>query len=86
MNAEGWYIDPYGLHEARWFSDGAPTALVRDAGVESQDRPPDTPLPATLEPVPEVVGDGSDLLRSDGPGVGPDEEVWDVFSESSGGD
>ena len=29
MNAEGWYVDPYGLHGARWFSDGTPTALVR---------------------------------------------------------
>ena len=32
MKAEGWYHDPYRLHEARWISDGAPTALVRDGG------------------------------------------------------
>jgi len=21
-DAEGWYMDPYGLHEQRWFSAG----------------------------------------------------------------
>ncbi len=39
--AQNWRIDPYGLHEARWFSQGFPTALVRDGAVESQDPPPD---------------------------------------------
>ena len=39
-NAQNWCPDPFGLHEARWFSNGIPTALVRDAGVESQDLPP----------------------------------------------
>jgi len=38
---EGWYKDPFGKHAARWFSDGTPTALARDAGgVTSQDVPP----------------------------------------------
>jgi hypothetical protein len=40
--AQNWCIDPYGLHEARWFSQGNPTALVRDHGVESQDPPPES--------------------------------------------
>jgi hypothetical protein len=39
-NAQNWCPDPFGLHEDRWFSNGIPTALVRDAGVESQDWPP----------------------------------------------
>ncbi len=39
-NAQNWCPDPFGLHEARWFSNGIPTALVRDAGVEAQDPPP----------------------------------------------
>ena len=30
---EGWCTDPFGLHEARWLSDGVPTKLVRDNGV-----------------------------------------------------
>ena len=35
MNEEGWYVDPFGRHEALWISDGTPTALVRDDdGVE----------------------------------------------------
>jgi hypothetical protein len=41
-NAQNWCPDPFGLHEARWFSNGIPTALVRDHGVEAQDPPPDT--------------------------------------------
>jgi hypothetical protein len=28
--AEGWYRDPYGIHQDRWFSAGTPTSLVRD--------------------------------------------------------
>lgn len=39
--AEGWHTDPYGRHEARWMSSGEPTKLVRDAGVDSFDAPPD---------------------------------------------
>jgi hypothetical protein len=51
---EGWYLDPYGLHEQRWFSAGRPTALVRDHGVDGHDAPPDHPPPAPPQPVPEV--------------------------------
>ena len=40
--AQNWCLDPYGTHEARWFSRGIPTALVRDRGVETQDPPPDS--------------------------------------------
>ena len=36
----GWTIDPYGLHEQRYFSGGRPTKLVRDNGLESYDEPP----------------------------------------------
>jgi hypothetical protein len=40
---EGWYTDPFGRHQARWMSDGVPTVLVRDSGVESHDDPSDEP-------------------------------------------
>jgi hypothetical protein len=37
----GWHSDPFGVHEARYFSaDGQPTKLVRDRGTESYDEPP----------------------------------------------
>jgi hypothetical protein len=39
-NAQNWCPDPFGMHEARWFSNGTPTSLVRDGGIESQDAPP----------------------------------------------
>jgi hypothetical protein len=35
MQPEGWYLDPYGIHRDRWYSDGQPTSLVRDDGIES---------------------------------------------------
>ena len=37
---QGWSDDPFGLHEARYFSGGRPTKLVRDGGEESFDEPP----------------------------------------------
>lgn len=52
---EGWYSDPFGLHEARWLSDGHPTKLVRDHGVESYDRVPDGPAtqtPTRIQKIP----------------------------------
>ena len=34
MEAEGWYVDPYAIHDERWVSNGVPTQLVKDGGVE----------------------------------------------------
>jgi hypothetical protein len=66
VHEEGWYIDPYGRHEARWISAGTPTALVRDAGVESHDPPPDEPITVAMERVAEAAHvDGNDLRRAD---------------------
>jgi len=67
---EGWYRDPFGKHAARWFSDGTPTALVRDAGgVTSQDGPPSLTYTGELELVADSlannkVGEG-DTDRSE---------------------
>jgi hypothetical protein len=61
-NAQNWCPDPFGSHQARWFSNGIPTALVRDDGVESQDPPPETgvdrryELPSIEPRDPVVVG------------------------------
>jgi hypothetical protein len=66
MVAEGWYRDPYGRHEARWYSVGTPTDLVRDGANESQDAPPEDVEPG---PLIEWAGieavDGADLQRAD---------------------
>jgi hypothetical protein len=40
---QGWAADPFGLHEARYFSAGQPTKLVRDGEAESFDDPPSGP-------------------------------------------
>ena len=66
MNAEGWYEDPYRIHQDRWFSDGQPTALVRDGDTESNDPPPDYPPPNPLVASDHAtINNGEDLLRSD---------------------
>jgi hypothetical protein len=65
--AEGWYRDPFAIHEDRWMSQGRPTKLVRDGGVEAYDPPPDLPLHAELVP---AVSDGGEASGSPGPGEG----------------
>ena len=58
LPAEGWYQDPFGVHEHRWMSQGKPTKLVRDGGTESYDPPPDQPLPGVLVPADADGGAG----------------------------
>jgi hypothetical protein len=72
MKAQGWYADPYGVHEDRYFSDGQPTKLVRDAGIESYDPPP--PRPPDVEPdelAPSSRAYGGDSHRDDDPAARP---------------
>jgi len=61
--AEGWYRDPYGIHQDRWFSAGAATSLVRDEGTEGHDDPPDYPPPVPPAEIPEVNRFPADDLR-----------------------
>lgn len=66
MRAEGWYVDPFGVHTDRWFSDGQPTSLVRDGERESHDEPPSDKVPERLERSRRAAGgDSSDLNRAD---------------------
>lgn len=64
---EGWYTDPWDLHDARWISQGVPSKLVRDGNLESYDEPPGSP-PAhawvQIEPPPGTVS-AADTLRAD---------------------
>ena len=72
MKAQGWYRDPYGLHEDRYFSDGQPTKLVRDGSVECYDPPPPgAPDRELVEVTPSESGDGLDLRRADDQSAGP---------------
>jgi hypothetical protein len=64
MHEEGWHVDPFGHHEARWISDGTPTDLVRDGRTESKDPPPSAPFSGTIQPLPQAVDD--DLARGAG--------------------
>jgi hypothetical protein len=72
---EGWYTDPYRLHEARWFSDGEPTKLVRDGAEESYDPPPITaPLDKPERCAAETASHGEDLHRADDQRAGFDRQ------------
>lgn len=48
MVGQGWYEDPFQVHEARWFSANKATSLVRDREVESHDEPPSETYSGTL--------------------------------------
>jgi hypothetical protein len=69
--AQGWFLDPYEVHEDRYFSDGRPTKLVRDGGVESYDLPPadrELPDPESLVEAPArgaQSADAADMRRAD---------------------
>jgi hypothetical protein len=49
---EGWYLDPYKIHQQRWISKGRPSDLVRDGEHEGKDAPPDRPPSLPLVPAP----------------------------------
>ena len=85
-HAQGWYCDPHLQHKARWFSDGNPTALVRDDGVESRDAPPSTPYTGQPEPAVETEGP---LMHSHLNGGRSDRDsglnaVWGIFVARGG--
>lgn len=89
MRVQGWYPDPYEIHSERWFSDGQPTRLVRDEGVETYDDPPPerprgqlTPgPPAYPEPQPEQLrapgNAGEDGSSDEPPGDRPEQHRGD---------
>jgi hypothetical protein len=91
-NYEGWFTDPYGVHEAWWMSGGQATKLVRDAGLESYDPPPEGPFTQTPTPVQSPAASGSnDLRRADDLERGDPydaKKAWrgveDVFTQTHG--
>jgi uncharacterized membrane protein len=65
---QGWFVAPFGVHELRWFSQGSPTALVRDGRTETTDPPPEesVPGPPVRSTVPSRPGPaGSDPKGAD---------------------
>jgi hypothetical protein len=87
MEAEGWYVDPFGVHGARWFSDGTPTALVRDGSTECRDAPPAIEFDGPLQAIAvDQNTDGSDLLRSDAEDAqeAPGDGAFQAFTQSGG--
>ncbi len=82
MREEGWYTDPYRRHEARWFSDGTPTELVRDQGKTSKDPAPGGSYAEQPKPVPEA-SDADDLQRADDEEQSRvQEKIWTIFTRS----
>jgi hypothetical protein len=78
---QGWFEDPFRLHDARYFSAGRPTKLVRDGDIESYDEPPDGDIPAPVsetaldqvasEVAPETESAGTELGDDWRPPTGP---------------
>jgi hypothetical protein len=74
---QGWQADPFRLHEARYFSAGRPTKLVRDGMAESFDEPPagawepaamTTVAPALDSAAPAQPGPGWAIPNGPAPG------------------
>jgi hypothetical protein len=88
VKAQGWYRDPYGVHEDRYFSDGQPTKLVRDGEVEDYDPPPPGPPEvAELVEVPDSrPSDGNDMRRADdrkaGTAYNPEAAAWSTIDSA----
>ena len=84
MKAQGWYRDPYKVHEDRYFSDGQPTKLVRDGGEQSYDPPPPGAPQGELVEVPGSEGSNStDMRRADdrktGTAYDPNATAWSTI-------
>jgi hypothetical protein len=67
IKAEGWYVDPFAQHQLRWFSDGNPTALVQDAGIDGHDDPPAATWDGPLQDLDEVPTIDETLRAGDEP-------------------
>ena len=79
---QGWFVDPFGVHEQRWFSQGRATGLVRDGRAEAQDLPPEGPIPGPLvrAHVASAPSDPSvDLRRADGTDAADPQNQFDFF-------
>jgi hypothetical protein len=81
--AEGWFEDPYRLHQYRWFSKGKPSKLVRDGQIETEDAPPDMPYVGAL------VREASDTARNAGGADlrratdGRSRDFWEAAADAS---
>lgn len=84
MKAQGWYKDPYLVHEDRYYSAGQPTKLVRDDGVEAYDPPPPGPPKAELVEVRDAHATNvGDLRRADDGSAGA---AYDPYMAAMRGD
>jgi hypothetical protein len=82
MREEGWYTDPFGLHERRWFSDGVPTKLVSDNGITSNDPAPNTRYVLAPKPIEDSTGLTVEAGSThEDAGVN---QAWEAFVESGG--
>ena len=80
-SAEGWYKDPTRHHAERWFSDGTPTALVRDGDTTAQDPLSEAEIQAAASAELEFVGlPVADPTQADGVQPSPPGQAawWDV--------
>jgi hypothetical protein len=88
---EGWFTDPFDRHEARWFSVGTPTKLVRDGSTESHDDPPDEPFSHDPERIAPPGGPDSTKRADDAERAEPfdperaQRRAWDIVIDQQSG-
>ena len=79
---QGWFVDPFAVHEQRWFSQGRATDLVRDGRAEAQDPPPDGPVPEPLvraAPASAIGRPPEDVRRAGGSDAADPQNQFDFF-------
>lgn len=89
-NLEGWFTDPFARHEARWFSAGTPTSLVRDGRTESRDDPPDeapTRVPERIAPPgrPDSTRRADDSQSEEFDPERAQRRAWDIVIDQQSG-
>jgi len=74
-----------GSIDARSFTAGSATALVRDHRVETHDPPPNIPYAGRLERIVESIPSGGDEWRS-ADGDSEIDAALSIFDQTAGGD
>src|SRR3954466_8165099 len=78
MGAEGWFNDPSGRHQLRWWDGTAWTSYVADGGVVAiDDALPTTPPPPPVDlPTVPVVSWSADAASDDVARAGVPVRIW----------
>jgi hypothetical protein len=83
---QGWFNDPFGLHEKRYFSGGRPTKLVRNGKVDAYDEPPSMTFDLAAALGPEEMAAREEAAAGRDPGTRPAGRTTTASGGSGGRD